>query len=88
MHRDDYYDKWNGYLQAFQQYYDGKNSKLITKRMFDLLLADDFQTGKPRIELALIRAKRICEQYPHISPADQESSTTVFKLVEEILKYT
>lgn len=87
MHRDDYHDKLNEYLQGFGLSYDGKGSKLVTKPIFDILLATDRQTDTPRIQLALRRAKRIYDQHLHGSPASEESTTTVFRLVEEILKY-
>ncbi len=81
MHRDDYHGKLNGYLKEFGLSYDGQGSKNITRAVFDLLFAKDRQT------LAIRRGRRIYEQLPHKSPADEESSTTVFLLVEEILKY-
>jgi len=87
MHRDDYHDKLNSYLQAFKQYYDGKGNKLVTREIFDLLLAKDPRTAMSRQQMAISRAKRIYDQLLHNSPADEESSTTVFKLVEEMLKY-
>lgn len=87
MHRDDYHDKLNEHLKAFELYYDGRESKIITREMFDVLLANDPQTDMPRMQLALRRAKRVYDLYTHNSPAEEESSTTVFKLVDEILKY-
>lgn len=87
MHRDDYHDKLNVYLQGFGLYYDGKGNKLITKEIFDILFAQDRPTDTPRIQLALRRAERIYGQHLHVSPANEESTTTVFRLVEEILKY-
>lgn len=81
MHRDDYHGKLNGYLKEFGLKYDGEGSKIITRAIFDVFLAKDRQT------LALRRARRIYDQHSHNSPADGESSTTVFLLVEEILKY-
>ncbi len=38
-------------------------------------------------QIAIKRAKRIYDLYDHSSPALEESSTTVFRLVEEILKF-
>lgn len=87
MHRDDYHDKLNWYLQRLGLYYDGKESKVITKEIFDILLAIDHQTNNSRIQLALRRARRVYDQYLHKNPAAEESSTTVFRLVEEILRY-
>lgn len=87
MHRNDYHDKLNGYLQPFGLYYDGRGNKLVTKEIFETLLATDPAGKTPRIHLAISRAKRIYEQRPHRSPAEEESSTTVFRLVEELLKF-
>jgi hypothetical protein len=40
-----------------------------------------------RVELAIKRAERNYNQLDHSNPAAEESSTTVFRLVEELLKY-
>lgn len=87
MHRDDYHDKLNGYLSRYGLYYDGKYSKIVTKEIFDLLLSKDEKTETQRMKLAIRRAKRIYDQFDHKHPAEEESSTTVFRLVEEILRF-
>ncbi len=87
MHRDDYHGKLNEHLASLGLFYDGKGSKTISKEIFDSLLAFDPQRNKPRMEVAIDRAKRIFNSYDHRSPAEEESSTAVFLLVEEILKY-
>ncbi|MCC6460438.1 MAG: RloB domain-containing protein [Saprospiraceae bacterium] len=87
MHRDQYHDKINEHLTNFGLYYDGNGSKKVTKKVFDLLLSKDNQTGVSRIQLAINRARRIFNLYDHRSPAQEESSTSVFLLVEEILKF-
>lgn len=46
----------------------------------------DEKTRKERKQLAIERAARNLNQFHHNSPAKAESSTTVFKLVEEIVK--
>jgi hypothetical protein len=38
-------------------------------------------------QLAIMRAKRNFNRLDHSNPAKEESSTTVFRLVEELLKY-
>lgn len=85
MHRRQYNDRLNACLQPFGVQYDGQDSKLIGSDFFDLLLADDPKTDKPRIRQAIERAERLYKQYDHSSPATEESSTTVFRLVEVIL---
>jgi hypothetical protein len=87
MHRDQYHEKLNEHLVNFGLFYDGKGSKNVTQKIFDLMLANDRQAGISRIKLAVDRARRIFDFYDHRSPAQEESSTAVFLLVEEILKY-
>ena len=47
----------------------------------------DEDTGKKRVDIAINRAERNYNRFSHTSPAKEESSTTVFKLVKELLKY-
>jgi len=44
--------------------------------------------NKKRIDLAIFRAKRNYNLLSHSSPALEESSTTVFRLVEMLLNFT
>ncbi len=66
-----------------------KDSKTITKEMFLVLQGIDRETNIKRQDLATERAKRNLDI--HIkdakTAAEAESSTTVFKLVEELIKY-
>lgn len=79
MDRAAYNDKLNKLLRPFSISYDGKGCKRITEELFDVL--DD------RKQLAIMRAKRNFNRLDHSNPAKEESSTTVFRLVEELLKY-
>lgn len=88
MHRNDYDSRINQLLHPFGLTYDGGGSKMITEEIFELLIGIDEQTGLNRTQLAVNRAKRIYMELSHVSPAAEESSTTVFELVEEILKYS
>ncbi len=88
MDRKDYNNKINKHLESFCVQYDGKKSKCITEKIFSLLNDIDDVNNKRRVVLAIERAKRNFNRLKHINPAQAESSTTVFKLVEEILKYT
>ena len=85
MHRRQYDARLNECLYPFGVRYDGQDSKLISNDFFDLLLAVDPKTNKPRIRQAIEQAERLYEQYDHNSPATEESSTTVFRLVKVIL---
>ena len=93
MDRKDYYDKVNSYLKPLGCYYDGKSSKKIEIDFFEHLLTIVEYTydNRPinRQEKAITRAKRNFNLHEEngLSPEKAESSTTVFKLVEELLKY-
>lgn len=87
MNRADYNDKINKLLKPFSQSYDGEGSKIITESFFEILDGFDIKTKKERKQLAIERAKRNYNRFDHSNPANEESSTTVFKLVEELLKY-
>jgi len=87
MNRKDYDKKINSYIKPLGSKYDGNNSKVVEPLFFDLMLAKDPKTGERRIDLAIKRAKNIYENKDHSSPAKEESSTKVYKLVEELLKF-
>lgn len=86
MHRSDYADKLNSYLSQWGEHYD-KDSKVISEGIFGILEGIDPKSALVRRSLAIRRAKRIYDQFDHRSPAREESSTKVYSLVEEILKY-
>ncbi len=87
MHRDQYADKLNHYLKDFGLRYD-KESKEITEGIFDVLQSKLPEKDKTRQAVAIERAQGIYNNYDHRSPAEEESSTTVFRLIREIDKYT
>ena len=87
MHRNDYNEKLNYHLKPFGLVYEGESSKIITEEIFRLLEGVDEKLHIERYNLAISRAKRNNSNLSHISPAKEESSTTVFELVEELLKY-
>jgi hypothetical protein len=80
MHRRQYCAKINEHLKPFGISYDCKG-KRISDELFELLIAEGRQQD------AIQRAKRNYDRFDHRSPALEESSTTVFRLVEEILKF-
>ena len=77
----------NKYLDPFDLKYDGKRSKIISDDIFDILESIERKSRKERRILAIERAKRNYQLFNHQNPAKEESSTTVFKLVEELDKY-
>ena len=87
MHRNDYNDKLNLLISSFQIEYDGNGSKIIEEDFYEILDGMDEKTGIPRISLAINRAERNYQLFDHINPAKEESSTTVFLLAKELLKY-
>jgi len=87
MNRSDYNDKLNELLKPFGVVYDGNGSKKVNEDFFSILDGTDTKTNKKRVELAIARAQKNYLSLDHTSPAKEESSTTVFKLTEELLKY-
>ena len=88
MHRKEYNKKINNLLKPFKLVYDGEGCKIITEEIFEVLDGIDEKTNRARKILAIQRAKRNYEQFEHTNPATEESTTTVFKLVEVLLNYT
>ncbi len=86
MHRSAYEKKINGYLKPLGVQFDG-NSKTITEEIFSILEEVDPKAQTSRIRLAISRAERIYDSLTHHNPAKEESSTSVYLLVEEILKH-
>lgn len=62
-------------------------SKFIHEDFFELLDGIDSKTNKKRVELAMQRAERNYNRLKHLNPAKEESSTTVFRLVAELLNH-
>ncbi len=87
MHRNSYNDRINEHLKPFKVIYDGNGTKLIEEDFFELLDGIDLKMSKKRVELAIVRAERNYKNLDHTNPAKEESSTTVFRLVRELLKY-
>jgi len=85
MHRNDYNGKINKLLQPYDLTYE--NDKKVSEDFFELLVGIDEKTGKERVDIAIKRAERNYNRFSHTSPAKEESSTTVFRLVKELLKY-
>jgi hypothetical protein len=84
LHRDGYKERLNHYLEPLRLVYDapGLPSKTVTTELF--LLMESFEKGKSRQEWAIDRARRIHSEKAGISPADAESCTTVYELVEQL----
>lgn len=87
LHRTEYDGRLNEHIEPFGTYFDGQKRKRISEQLFALLEGKDQRTQKPRVRLAIERARRIYRTYDHKNPAEEESSTTVFKLVEELLRH-
>jgi hypothetical protein len=87
MNRSDYNNKINQLLKPFGLTYDGESNKIITEEIFEVLDSIDKKTNKERKRLAILRAERNYDLFDHTNPANEESSTTLFRLVEELLKY-
>ena len=87
MNRIDYNNKINQLLKPFGLTYDGESNKIITEEIFEVLDGIDKKTNKERKQLAISRAERNYDLFDHTNLANEESSTTVFRLVEELLKF-
>src|SRR5690606_19625553 len=87
MPKEEYHNRINKILKPFGLSYNGKKSKLISEDFFNLLNSTDPKLQEKRIYLAIKRAKRNLSKHSHTTPAKAESSTTIFNLVEEILKH-
>lgn len=87
MNRQNYKSKLNDLLMPFGIEYDADGRKIVREDLFDVLMGIDQRSRKKRMNLAIERATRIYNAWDHKSPAKEESSTTVFQLVNELLKY-
>lgn len=87
MHRNDYNDKIKSLLKPYKVKYDGTGSKVVEEDFFELLDGIDEKTKNKRVDLAIARAERNYNQFAHTNPAKEESSTTLFRLVQELLKH-
>ncbi len=88
LNRKDYSALINKYLKLFNVSFDGTGTKYIEEDFFEILDGIDSKSQIKRVELAIKRAERNYNKLNHKNPAKEESSTTVFKLVKELLKYT
>jgi hypothetical protein len=86
MHRAEYNAAINERLKPFGLNYDGNGTKIVSPELFELMEGKD-EHQKIRRDNAIARSKRNIARFHNQSPANQESSTKVFLLVEEIIKY-
>ncbi len=84
--RERYASLLNRYLNKFNLWYDPER-KIITEGIFNVLEGFDAKYKKSRRVLAVDRAERNYNRLSHANPASEESSTTVFRLVEELMKF-
>ena len=87
MNRSDYNTRLNQLINPLGATFDGNGCKMITPELFALLEGNDKATGKPRIELAICRAKRIYDLHDHKNPAQEESTTTIHELALKLINY-
>ncbi len=87
MNRGDYGKKINKYIKDKGLEFDYKASKIISEDLFEFLESVDPKTRKNRIQLAIQRAKRNHKVVKDLQPADQESVTLVYQLVEILNMY-
>jgi hypothetical protein len=87
MDRKLYHSVLKRHLKPQGLSYDGSGSKTISKELFDHMMAIDSQHSSPRVQLAIRRAERIEKSHKGKTPAQSESSTTVYREVEILLKH-
>lgn len=89
MPRTDYMARLNAHLEPFGLRYDGNGSKLIGPELFALLQAAEPVSGRTRRKMAIGRARKIDQEWNSqgMPPAQQESTTLVYKLVQEIQRH-
>lgn len=87
LHRDKYDEKINSYLKKAGVNYDGKGDKIVSEKLFEILMSIDEKTKKERVDLAIERAERNYKKWNHHNPAKEESTTKVFDLVRELKSY-
>jgi hypothetical protein len=89
LNRKEYDNKINSYLKPLKCQYAGKQSKLVSDDFFEIMLAIEPKFQKTRQDLAILRAKRVLQfhETEGTLPERAESSTAVFKLVEDMRKY-
>ena len=89
LHRGEYENKINSQLKPYGIIYNNDGKKLIKEDLFDLMSAVDNKTKQRRVNMAITRARRNHKSFSNdnITPAKSESSTTVYELVEVMLKY-
>lgn len=86
LHRDSYKDKINKYITNEKAQYNDDGKKKITDEFFRELSATDPASGNPRLTTAINRARRNHNNKIDIPPSASESCTTVYTLVEILLK--
>jgi hypothetical protein len=92
MDRKLYGNKLNSFLKELGVFYDFDGNKKINHDFFNVLNAivktDKDGNNLTRADLAKKRAEHIYNRIDTKKPALEESSTTVFKLIEELMKYS
>lgn len=86
MHRNQYCQKLNNYLKPFNSIYDCEG-KEISDTFFEILQSKLDGGKETRQDIACKRAERNFRINNNRNPANEESSTKVYKLIEEIEKY-
>ncbi|GEM_PF-83131 len=84
MDRLEYNQTINTYLKDFSVSYDGKNTKSVSQEFYEILQAIPDGKNKKREQIAYERAKRLYNSKKDVPPADQESVTTVFRLINKL----
>lgn len=91
MDRSLYGDALSIHLNKLGINYDYKGNKLINSDFFEALMTvikkDKLGVEFTRCDIAISRAEKIYKRHDHRNPGKEESSTTVFLLVNELKKF-
>lgn len=87
LNRNEYTDKINNYIVNPRSKYNIDGRKKVAGGFADELNGKDNSTGLPRVVNAIKRAGKIHESKNGLTPAQSESCTTVYNLVEQLRKY-
>lgn len=88
LHRDMLKDKINLNISDEKAHYNSDGSKHVSEQFFNELTGKDPGAGNSRQELAIKRATRLHKMKSDMPPSGTESCTTVYKLVEVLIKYS
>ena len=87
LNRSQYGPMINSAMELLGAEYDYKKKKIITPKMFGVLMSDDQKTHTSFCQEAIERASRIAKEKGNRKPSESESMTTVYELVSKLFDF-